>query len=318
MIKKTITIAVTSLMMLTVAQAKSAYGTVNGVEISEADVQMTMGPSGMQYATLDKEMQKRVIEMVVDRTLLTQAAEKSEITKSAEYTAQLNALKKGLLLDVWMKKMMADIEKDLTKEKLEAHFKKNEAKYTTLKQLKARHILIKSDEKDDNKTKAEAQAKAEALIKELDGAKDKKAKFIELAKSKSEGPSGAEGGDLGWFELARMVPEFSVAGDKLKKGEYTKTPVKTQFGYHLIMLDDRKEAGVKKFEEVEASIRAELGQQEFTTKVQEMTKTLRKDAKIELVTEKSAPKVEKTPAPKAEEKVAPKIEEKPATTAETK
>jgi ketol-acid reductoisomerase len=283
MIKKTITIAVTSLMMLTVAQAKSNYGTVNGVEISEADVQMTMGPSGMQYATLDAEMKKRVIEMVVDRTLLTQSAQKSDITKTDEYKAQLEALKKGLLLDVWMKKMMADIEKGLTKEKLEEHFKKNASKYQSPKQLKARHILVKTEDE------------AKALVKELDGAKEKQAKFIELAKSKSTGPSGAQGGDLGWFELAKMVPEFSEAGDKLKKGEYTKTPVKTQFGYHLIMLDDRKEAGSKKFEEVEASIRAELGQQEFTTKVQEMTKTLRKDAKIELVTETPAPKPVVTP-----------------------
>jgi len=307
MIKKTITIAVTSLMMMTVAHAKSTYGTVNGVEISEADVQMTMGPSGMEYSVLDPEMQKRVLEMVVDRTLLTQAAQKSEVSKSSEYKTQLEALKQGLLLDVWMKKMMSDIEKGLTKEKLEAHFKKNEAKYSTPKQLKARHILIKVDAEDDNKTKAEAKAKAEALVKELDGAKDKQAKFIELAKTKSEGPSGVQGGDLGWFELARMVPEFSTAGDKLKKGEYTKEPVKTQFGYHLIMLDDRKEAGVKKFEEVESSIRAELGQEEFTTKVQEMTKTLRKDAKIELVTAKATPIA--IPAPKVETKT----EETPAT-----
>jgi hypothetical protein len=293
MIKKNIAIALASMLLLTVAQAKSEYGTVNGVEISEEDVQMTMGPSGMQYGTLDPEMKKRVIEMVVDRTLLTQAAEKSDINTSNEYTSQLEALKKGLLLDVWMKKMMADIEKGLTKEKLEAHFKKNAKRYSSPKQLKARHILFKSE--DDNKTQAEeAKAKAIALIKELDGAKDKQAKFIELAKSKSEGPSGAQGGDLGWFELERMVPEFSTAGDKLKKGEYTKEPVKTQFGYHLIMLDDRKEAGQKKFEEVEASIRAELGQQEFTTSIQELTKKLRKDAKIEL----TSPKAETTPATK--------------------
>lgn len=293
MIKKTITIAVTSLLMMTLAQAQPTYGTVNGVEISEEDVQMTMGPSGMEYATLDPEMKKRVIEMVVDRTLLTQSAQKSDIVKSKEYTEQLEALKKGLLLDVWMKKMMADIEKGLTKEKLEAHFKKNADKYSSPKQLKARHILFKSDDKDDNKTKAEAKAKAVALIKELDEAKDKTAKFIELAKSKSEGPSGSGGGDLGWFELERMVPEFSTAGDKLKKGEYTKEPVKTQFGYHLIMLDDRKEAGTKKFEEVEASIRAELGQVEFTSKIQDLTKKLRKDAKIELVSPKAESNVTK-------------------------
>jgi len=283
MIKQTIsTIALASILMMSTANATSDYGTVNGVAISEADVQMTMGPSGMKFANLDKEMKKRVIDMVVDRTLLTQAAEKSDITKSPEYAAQIEALKKGLLLDVWMKKMMSDIEKDLTKEKLEAFFKKNEAQYATPKQLKARHILIKSDEKDSDTAKAEAKAKAEALVKELDGAKDKKVKFVELAKTKSEGPSGPQGGDLGWFALERMVPEFSAAADKLVKGAYTKAPVKTQFGYHIIMLDDKKEAGKKEFKDVEAQIKAQLGQEEFTKQVQAMTKELRKTAKIEL------------------------------------
>jgi len=68
---------------------------------------------------------------------------------------------------------------------------------------------------------------------------------------------------LGWFSLDRMVPEFSAAADKLEKGAFTTTPVKTQFGYHLIMLDDKKEAGVKKFEEVESQIREELGNEAF-------------------------------------------------------
>jgi len=270
MIKKNIAIALASLLMLTVAHAKSEYGTVNGVEITKTDVQMTMGPSGMSFDALDDAMKKRVLEMVVDRTLLTQAAQKTDIAQSDEYKKQLEALKSGLLLDVWMKKMMSDIEKSLTKEQLEAHYKKNEKRYNTPKELKARHILVKTEDE------------AKALIKELNEAKDKKAKFIELAKTKSTGPSGANGGDLGWFSLDRMVPEFSAAADKLEKGAFTTTPVKTQFGYHLIMLDDKKEAGVKKFEEVESQIREELGNEAFGKKVQELTKELRSKAKIEL------------------------------------
>jgi len=95
------------------------------------------------------------------------------LAQSDEYKKQLEALKSGLLLDVWMKKMMSDIEKGLTKEQLEAHYKKNEKRYNTPKELKARHILVKTE--DETK----------ALIKELNEAKDKKAKFIELAKTKS-------------------------------------------------------------------------------------------------------------------------------------
>jgi len=270
MIKKNIAIALASFLMLTTAQAKSEYGTVNGVEITKTDVQMTMGPSGISFDVLDANTKKRVLDMVVDRILLAQAAKKTDIAKSEEYKKQLEELKSGLLLDIWMKQMMSKIKKDLSTETLKAYYEKNKSKYNTPKQLKARHILVKTEDE------------AKALIKELNEAKDKKAKFIELAKSKSTGPSGANGGDLGWFPLDRMVPEFSAAADKLKKGEFTTTPVKTQFGYHVIMLDDRKEAGIKKFEEVEDTIREELGNEEFGKKVQDLTKELRSKAKIEL------------------------------------
>ncbi len=269
MIKKNITIALASFLMVTSLHAKD-YGTVNGEPITDTDIQMTMGPSGMKFDALNDAMKKRVLDMVVDRTLLAQAAQKTDVSKSDEYKKQLEELKSGLILDVWMKQMMTKIEDNLTKEQLEAYYKEHQKNYITPKQLKARHILVKTEDE------------AKALIKELNEAKDKKAKFIELAKSKSTGPSGATGGDLGWFSLDRMVPEFSAGADKLKKGEFTTTPVKSQFGYHIIMLDDRKEAGTKSFAEVEPMIREELGSQAFGKKVQELTKELRSKAKIEL------------------------------------
>ena len=282
MIKKTISIALTSMLFISLAQAESKFGTVNGEEITQMDIEMTMGPSGMKFDTLNPEMKQRVLGMVVDQKLLAQSAMKTDIAQSDEYKKQLEALKKGLVLDVWMKKEMKSIEDALSKKDLEEAYKKNADNYKTPKQLKARHILIKSDEKDDEKAKTEAKSKAEALIKELTEAKDKTAKFIDLAKTKSEGPSGPNGGDLGWFALDRMVPEFSAAADKLKKGEFTTAPVKTQFGFHIIYLDDRKDASVKKLEEVEEGLKQELTNKAFGTKIQELTKELKKDAKIEL------------------------------------
>lgn len=270
MIKKTITIALTSLMFMTVVHAENKYGTVNGQEITQLDVDMTMGPSGMIYETLDAAMKKRVLDMVVERKLLAAEAEKSDVAKSDDYKEQLEALKKGLLLDIWMKQKMKKIEDGLSKSQIEEFYKKNSHKYKTEKELKARHILVKGD---DNATE---------ILKDLEKAKDKKAEFIKLAKEKSIGPSGPQGGDLGWFELGRMVPEFSAAADKLKKGEYTKTAVKTQFGLHIIYLDDRKDAGTKKLEEVEDSIKEELANQAFTTLIKTETDKLKKTAKIEL------------------------------------
>ena len=278
MIKK---IALASMVLLTMAQAKD-YGTVNGEVITETDISMTLGQAGMEFSTLDDTMKKRVLDMVVDRKLLTQAAEKSGIEKSEEYATQLKSLKRDLALDVWMKKEMKSLEDGVSKEKLQKYYNDNKAQFSEPKKLQARHILIMVDEKASKEDKEKAKAKAEALVKELDAAKDKKAKFIELAKSKSEGPSGKSGGDLGWFELGRMVPEFSAAADKLEVGAYTTAPVKTQFGYHLIMLDGKKEAAVKPFEVVEAQMRQQISGKEFADTMKAKTEELRKSAKIEL------------------------------------
>ncbi len=279
MIKK---IALASMVLLTVVQAKD-YGTVNGESITETDISLTIGQTGMKYDTLDDAMKKRVIDMVVDRKLLTQAAEKSGIEKSEVFATELKSLKRDLALDVWMKKEMKSLEDNLSKDKLQKFYKDNKKQFSTAKKFQARHILIMADEKKMSKEEMlKAKEKAEVLIKELDAAKDKKAKFIELAKSKSEGPSGSNGGDLDWFEPERMVSEFSDATNKLKIGTYTKSPVKTQFGFHIIMLDDKKDATLKPFESVEEEIKVQLSSQEFAGKMKEKTEALRKAAKIEL------------------------------------
>ncbi|CAA6821064.1 MAG: Peptidyl-prolyl cis-trans isomerase PpiD [uncultured Sulfurovum sp.] len=268
-------IALVSMMLLTIGQAKD-YGTVNGETITDTDIAVTIGQTNMKYESLDTAMKKRVLDMVVDRKLLTQAAEKSGIEKSTEYTTQLESLKRDLALDVWMKKELKALEDALPAEALQKHYNDNKARFSEPKQLKARHILVEKEED------------AKALIKELDVAnKDKNATllkqtFITLAKTQSTGPSGKQGGDLGWFELEKMVPTFSVAADKLAVGSYTKVPVKTRFGYHLIMLDGRKEAAVKPFAVVEEEIKSNLSGTAFAEKMKEKTDALKKSAKIEL------------------------------------
>jgi len=267
MIKKRIVLALTATMFISMAHAENSYGTVNGEPITEADVSATIGQTGMSYSALDPEMKKRVIEMVVDRKLLTQAAAKSGIEKTEAFQTQLKSLKQDLALDTWMRKEMKTLEASFGKEKLQEEYKKNRAKYSTPKKLHARHVLV-PDEKV-----------AKEIIKEIGASKDKKAKVIELAKKyeKTTGPS-----DLGWFELSRMVPEFSAAADTLKEGEYTKTPVKTQFGYHVIYLDGRKDAILKPFEAVEEEIRIAISGKAFASKMKDKTEELRKSAKIEL------------------------------------
>lgn len=262
-------IALASLLTLTAIHAKD-FGTVNGETITENEVEMVLAQSGMSYETLDDTMKKRVIDMVVEKKLLTQAALKSGVDKTEAYQEQLALIKNDIVLDVWMKEKMKKFEEDLSDDALKKHYEAHKTQYSIPKKLKARHILVETEED------------AKALIKELDTAKEKQATFIELAKTKSTGPSGKDGGDLGWFELERMVPEFSAAADKLEKGAYTKEPVKTQFGYHLIMLDDKKEGSVKLFAAVKSDIKTELSNEMFSNDLRNQVEELKKSAKIEL------------------------------------
>jgi len=263
MIKK---IALASVILLSAAQAVE-YGTVNGEKITKNDIASIIAEIGMSYETLDDTMKKEVINTIVERKLLTQAAIKSGIEKTEAYKTLLNSLKKDVAFSVWMRKEMKTLADGLSKDKLQAEYKKNKEKYSIPKKLQARHVLV-PDEKV-----------AKEIIKEIDNAKDKKAKLIELAKKheKTTGPS-----DLGWFELEKMVPKFSAAADKLKVGEYSKSPVKTRFGYHVIYLDGKKEASLKPFKVVEDEIRTALTGQAFAGVMKAKTEALRKAAKIEL------------------------------------
>lgn len=126
---------------------------------------------------------------------------------------------------------------------------------SSAKEFKARHILV------------ETQGEAIDLIEQLDGGAD----FAELAKEKSTGPSGPSGGDLGWFPPDRMVAEFSAAVQELNDGEYTKAPVQTQFGWHVILREESRDSVPPPFE----SVRDVLKQQVESQKLQDFIESLR-------------------------------------------
>ena len=148
------------------------------------------------------------------------------------------------------------------------------------KEYKARHILV------------EEQDKALGLIGELDGGAD----FSELAKQHSTGPSGKTGGELGWFSADQMVEPFSDALAGMEKGSYSKEPVQTQFGWHVIMLDDTRESEVPAFEQVKSQLQMMAQNQQ----VQDYVAGLRSSATIEIMQE-TAPAAEAEPAGSAPE-----------------
>jgi parvulin-like peptidyl-prolyl isomerase len=256
---------------MSVSLSAAVYATVDGVNVTDQDIgQLLRAIPGAKYDAMKPDDQKRVLNQAIERKLLSKNAIKSGIESDSEFKKQLEKLKGGLALEIWMKKIFDKVT--VAESDVKAYYDKNADKFIKPQTAKARHILLK--------TKKEA----EAVIAELKGLSGDalKKKFIELAKSKSTGPSAKNGGDLGWFNARQMVAPFSKATFAQAKGEVTKTPVKTQFGYHVILTEDKK--GGEKVSFATAKIRIEnaLKMKKFRDDVAKTAKDLRKKAKIVL------------------------------------
>ena len=193
------------------------------------------------------------------REIFTQEAEKKGIAASADYRAQMELARQSILIrelfeDFKKKNPVSDAEAKAEYDKFVAA--------NSGKEFKARHILV------------EKESEAKDIIARL----KKGAKFDEIAKKQSKDPgSGANGGDLDWANPRSYVPEFTEALLKLNKGQLTDTPVKSQFGYHIIRLDDVREAELPKF----ADIKPQIAQQLQQHRLQQYQEKLRSSAKVE-------------------------------------
>jgi len=269
--KRLIKVSVIAASLLTGSvMASDILATVDGKNVTKQDAQLFVRATapGTNFEQLTPEQKKMITDRLVERVLFIEAAKKEGIDNTPEYKENLEKLKDELRVSLWMKAQMdnAIVSDSEAKEFYEA----NKDKFKIAETVHARHILV-----TDEKT-------AKEIIKELKGLKGEalKKKFIELAKEKSTGPTGPKGGDLGTFSKGQMVPEFDEAAFKLKKDEITLEPVKTQFGYHIILVEDKKEAGTIPYEQVKERIIQTLKQKQFQTKLAEVAKELKSKAKI--------------------------------------
>ncbi len=280
-----------------------AVAVVNGQYISKAAL-----------TALEKEIAERshgqtfpkekLIEELIQRELLIQDAMQKQLDKSAELAAQLEAAKKALLTQADLQNFIK--ANPVTDADVKAEYDSKVAAEKGV-EYKARHILVKTE------------AEAKKLIAELDKGGD----FAKLANKNSlDAKESQNGGDLGWFSAAQMVAPFSEAVAALEKGKYSKEPVKTQFGYHVILKEDSRPLTPPPLEAVKEQLMPFLQRK----KVQDMIETLRKQAKVEILVPLTdeKPKAETAPAaeqpaaeagtPVAEEPAAPAAE--PAKAAE--
>ncbi|AFL68691.1 peptidylprolyl isomerase [Sulfurospirillum barnesii] len=249
----------------------AVYATVNGEDVTDQDIAVLMrAMQGAKFEELPSDAKQKIVEQAVERKLLTKEALKSGVEKDKEYTDALKRIKEDLSLELWMKKIYNNVKVDA--KEVKDYYDKNADKFMQPATVKARHILVKSEEE------------AKAAIKELSGLSGQKLndKFVELATTKSTGPSGQGGGDLGWFAANQMVKPFADAAFALKKGEYTTTPVQTQFGYHVILVEDTKAAEKASFEMVKPQIENGLKMEKFRVEVADKAQKLRQGAKVTL------------------------------------
>jgi peptidyl-prolyl cis-trans isomerase C len=232
---------------------------VNGKAVPKARVDALAAQLAKSGRPVSVEMQGQLKDEVIAREVFMQEAQKRGLDATEDFKNQMELARQTLLI----RELFADHQKanPVTDADIKAEYDKFVAANGG-KEYRARHILV---EKEDE---------AKAIIASL----KKGGKFDEIAKKQSKDPgSGANGGDLDWANAASYVPEFSGALIKLNKGQLTQEPVKSQFGYHVIRLDDVREAQLPKLDEVKPQIAQQLQQQ----KLAKFQEELRGKAKIE-------------------------------------
>ncbi len=251
-------LSVTAILLPLAAQAQN-IATVNGKAVPKSRVDTLLQQAARGGQQVSPEMQARAKDEVVMREIFAQEAEKRGIPATNDYKSQMELLRQTILI----RELFSDFQKKnrASDADVKAEYDKLKSQSTGM-EYRARHILV------------EDEATAKKLIADIKGG----ASFEELAKKNSKDPgSGENGGDLDFAKPDSFVPEFSQAMMKLKKGEMTSEPVKSQFGYHIIKLEDTREAKFPPIEEVKAQIEQRLGQQ----KLQEYQEKLRAAAKTD-------------------------------------
>ena len=248
-----------AMMSATAMAAGKAFVTVNGTAVSQSIADVFISEQKAKGAPDSAELKNAVREELIRRELLVQEAKKAGMDKKPDVTAQAEAARQAIYVRAYIQDYVS--KHPISDDQLKADYEKIKAQLGNT-EYKARHILVKSE--DD----------AKAIIANL----KKGAKFEEIAKKSSKDPgSGANGGDLDWANADSYVPEFSAAMKKLEKGQMTEVPVKTQFGWHVIRLEDVREAQLPPFDQVKPQIVQQMQQQ----KLAKFQDDLRAKAKVE-------------------------------------
>ncbi|MBN8934963.1 MAG: peptidylprolyl isomerase [Rhizobiales bacterium] len=246
------------------AQSDPLIAKVNGVEVHQSDLTMAEEDMGQNAQAMTGDAKRDyLLQYISDVILAAQAAEAKKVNDQKEFKGRLAFMRNKLLMETLLQQ---EGKAAVTPEAMKKVYDEAAKQMSNEQEVRARHILVPTEEE------------AKAVLAEIKKGTD----FAELAKQKSKDPgAAAEGGDLGYFTKDQMVPEFAEVAFKLEKGQVS-DPVKTQFGWHIIKVEDKRTKPVPSFEQVKDQVSTYVerkAQAEYIAKLREGAKIERLDKK---------------------------------------
>jgi peptidyl-prolyl cis-trans isomerase C len=238
---------------------------VNGVDIRQSDLALAEEDLGADMQSVSPDARREhLISYLADIIMVNQAAEKKKLADNPEFKRRLAFLRNKLLMGY---ELQEEAKAAINDEALQQTYNEAVKSVGGQEEVRARHILVESEDE------------AKALLDQIKGGAD----FATIAKEKSKDPGAAEGGDLGYFTKDQMVPEFAEVAFKMYPGQLS-NPVKTQFGWHIIKVEDKRTKQPPEFDKVKDQIEAYLArksQSEFISKLRQSAKIERFDKPAE-------------------------------------
>lgn len=241
--------------------AEKAFATVNGQPLQTAQLEALVRNQVARGATDSAELRGAIQNQMVSIELLAQEAKKRGLDKKPEVQSQINMVSKDILQQAVIDDFLRT--QPLSESELKSEYERIISQNAGRLEYSVRHILV------------DTEASAQEIIKRL----DKGERFSDLAKQSKDSSNANNGGDLGWQTGAGLVPAFTLAMSKLGKGQVSKEPVKTDFGYHVIQVDDSRPVPLPTFEKARGDIENFIMRQKINNFVRE----LRGKAKIQAV-----------------------------------
>ena len=254
------------------------------------DRKITLSEFNKMLGYLDSEKQKLIeknpqlkenlLQQYIQGIVISKLAKKKGFDKNLELKEQLEMIKDNYIAIEYLKKEVAN-KVEVSEEDIKAYYESHKDEFKTPEMVRSRHILIKTDPSASDNDKKNAKEKAEDILKKIKSGED----FAKLASDISDDTgSKPKGGELGFFPKGRMVQSFEDAAFSLKPGEVSGI-VETQFGYHIIKVEEKKEPGMEPFDTAKEKIKQKLLQERTKTKVTEFIEKAMKEANIEVHTE---------------------------------